>query len=356
MAEIRLEGLRKRYGQVEVVRGIDLHVPDGRFTVLVGPSGCGETPTLRMIAGLVEPTAGRIFIGGRDVTHLEPKDRDVAMVFQNYALYPHLRVFDNIAFGLRARGVDRAEVRRRVLEAADLLGLTELLDRRPGQLSGGQQQRVAIGRAIVREPAAFLVDEPLSNLDAKLRSDTRAELKRIQRELGATVVYVTHDQEEAMALADEIVVMREGRIEQRGTPAEVYARPATEFVGTFIGSPSMNVLPGRVEDGAFVWGPLRVEGVAAAPGAEVRLGVRPEDVRPAGSVPLERATAPFTARVEVVERLGPRAVLTLSVGGGNVRAVLGADEAEGLREGEERRFVIDRGAVHLFPAPADGSR
>jgi ABC-type sugar transport system ATPase subunit len=356
MAEIRLEGLWKRYGQAEAVRGIDLHVPDGRFTVLVGPSGCGKTTTLRMIAGLVEPTAGRILIGGRDVTHLEPRDRDVAMVFQNYALYPHLRVFDNIAFGLRARGMDRAEVRRRVLEAADLLGLTELLDRRPRQLSGGQQQRVAIGRAIVREPAAFLLDEPLSNLDAKLRSDTRAELKRIQRELRATVVYVTHDQEEAMALADEIVVMREGRIEQRGTPAEVYARPATEFVGTFIGSPSMNVLPARVEDGAFVWGPLRVDGVAAAPGAAVRLGVRPEDVRPAGSVPVERATAPFTARVEVVERLGPRAVLTLTVGGGSLRAVLGADEAEGLREGEERRFVIDRAAIHVFPVAADGSR
>ncbi len=352
MAGIRLEGVRKRYGATEAVRGIDLDIPDGRFTVLVGPSGCGKTTTLRMIAGLVEPTEGRIFIGDRDVTHLEPRDRDVAMVFQNYALYPHLTVFENIAFGLRARRVPAQEIRRRVLEAAERLGLEGLLDRRPRELSGGQQQRVAIGRAIVRRPAAFLLDEPLSNLDAKLRSDTRAEIKRLQRELGATVVYVTHDQEEAMALADEIVVMHDGSIEQRGTPADLYAHPATEFVGTFIGSPTMNVIQGRVEDGGFRHGPIRLEGIQrVGDGDEVRVGVRPESVRPAALLPPERRSPTFPARIEVVERLGPRAVLTLTVGGEQLRSVLEASELEGLREGTEHPFALDITAIHVFPVP-----
>ncbi len=349
MARIRLEGLAKRYGQTEAVRGIDLAVPDGQFTVLVGPSGCGKTTTLRMIAGLVEPTAGRIWIGERDVTGLEPKDRDVAMVFQNYALYPHLRVYENIAFGLRARGVDRREIDRRVRRAVELLGAAELLDRKPGQLSGGQQQRVAIGRAIVREPAAFLLDEPLSNLDAKLRSDTRTEILRIQRELGATVVYVTHDQEEAMALADEIVVMRDGTIEQRGTPSEVYARPATEFVGTFIGSPTMNVIPGRMEDGRFLSPYLEVRGFPGGSG-EVRLGIRPDHIHPAGELKPDQATEPFRATVEVVEPLGPRAVVTLRTGDLRLRAVVEGRTLGTIREGHEGEFVIEREAVHLFPA------
>jgi multiple sugar transport system ATP-binding protein len=349
MAEIRLEELAKRYGQTEAVRGIDLAIPDGQFTVLVGPSGCGKTTTLRMIAGLVEPTAGRIWIGERDVTGLEPKDRDVAMVFQNYALYPHLRVYDNIAFGLRARGVDRREIDRRVRRAVELLGAAELLDRKPGQLSGGQQQRVAIGRAIVREPAAFLLDEPLSNLDAKLRSDTRTEILRIQRELGATVVYVTHDQEEAMALADEIVVMRDGTIEQRGTPSEVYARPATEFVGTFIGSPTMNVIPGRMEDGRFLSPHLEVRGFPGGSG-EVRLGIRPDHIHPAGELKPDQATEPFRATVEVMEPLGPRAVVTLRTGDLRLRAVVEGRTLGSIREGQDGRFVIEREAVHLFPA------
>ncbi|MGH9167425.1 MAG: ABC transporter ATP-binding protein [Acidimicrobiia bacterium] len=348
MAEIRLEGLAKRYGRTEAVRGIDLEIPDGRFTVLVGPSGCGKTTTLRMIAGLVDPTSGRIWIGGRDVTLLEPKERDVAMVFQNYALYPHLRVYDNIAFGLRARSVDRREIDRRVRGAAELLGATDLLDRKPGQLSGGQQQRVAIGRAIVREPAAFLLDEPLSNLDAKLRSDTRTEILRIQRELQATVVYVTHDQEEAMALADEIVVMREGGIEQRGTPSEVYAGPATEFVGTFIGSPTMNVIPGRMEDGRFVSPDLVIGGLSGA-GGEARLGVRPDHIHPTGTLEPSHASEPFRATVEVVEPLGPRAVVTLRAGDLRLRAVVEGRTLSSIREGQEREFAIERHAVHLFP-------
>jgi multiple sugar transport system ATP-binding protein len=349
MAEIRLEGLAKRYGRTDAVSGIDLEIPDGRFTVLVGPSGCGKTTTLRMIAGLVGPTAGRIWIGGRDVTALEPKDRDVAMVFQNYALYPHLRVYDNIAFGLRARSVDRREIDRRVRRAADLLGATDLLDRKPGQLSGGQQQRVAIGRAIVRKPAAFLLDEPLSNLDAKLRSDTRTEILRIQRELGATVVYVTHDQEEAMALADEIVVLRDGTIEQRGTPSEVYASPATEFVGTFIGSPTMNVVQGRLEDGQFVSPHLEIGGLSGQ-GGEVRLGVRPDHIHPVGELSLDQASDPFRATVEVVEPLGPRAVVTLRAHDLRLRAVVEGRIVATLREGQEGEFVIERDAVHLFQA------
>jgi multiple sugar transport system ATP-binding protein len=349
MAEIRLEGLVKRYGPTEAVSGIDLEIPDGRFTVLVGPSGCGKTTTLRMIAGLVAPTVGRIWIGGRDVTSLEPKDRDVAMVFQNYALYPHLRAYDNIAFGLRARRVDRREIDRRVRMAADLLGATGLLDRKPSQLSGGQQQRVAIGRAIVREPAAFLLDEPLSNLDAKLRSDTRSEILRIQRELQATVAYVTHDQEEAMALADEIVVMRDGAIEQRGTPSEVYAKPATEFVGTFIGSPTMNVIPGRIEDGRFVSAELVIGGVSA-PSGEVRLGVRPDHIHPTGTLEPGQASEPFRSAVEVVEPLGPRAVVTLRTGELRLRAVVESRVLNTVSEGQLGEFVIERNAVHLFPA------
>jgi multiple sugar transport system ATP-binding protein len=349
MAEIRLEALTKRFGRTEAVRAIHLEIPDGRFTVLVGPSGCGKTTTLRMIAGLVDPTSGRIWIGGRDVTALDPKDRDVAMVFQNYALYPHLRVYDNIAFGLRARGVDRREIDRRVRGAAELLGATELLNRKPGQLSGGQQQRVAIGRAIVREPAAFLLDEPLSNLDAKLRSDTRTEILRIQRDLEATVVYVTHDQEEAMALADEIVVMRDGTIEQRGTPSEVYARPATEFVGTFIGSPTMNVIPGRLEDGRFVSTDLVIKGVSGRAG-EVRLGVRPDHIHPTGTLDPGQASEPFRAAVEVVESLGPRGVVTLRTGERRMRAVVEGRVLGSIREGQDGEFVIEREAVHLFPA------
>ena len=349
MAEIRLEGLAKRYGHAEAVSGIDLEIPDGRFTVLVGPSGCGKTTTLRMIAGLVDPTSGRIWIGGRDVTALQPKDRDTAMVFQNYALYPHLLVYDNIAFGLRARRVDRREIDRRVRRAAELLGAAELLDRKPGQLSGGQQQRVAIGRAIVREPAAFLLDEPLSNLDAKLRSDTRTEILRIQRELEATVVYVTHDQEEAMALADEIVVMRDGAIEQRGTPSEVYASPASEFVGTFIGSPTMNVIPGQLEDGRFV-SPNLVVGGLSVPRGQVRLGVRPDHIHPTGTLEPGQASEAFRAAVEVVEPLGPRAVVTLRAGDLRLRAVVESRTLSSIREGQEGEFVIERDAVHLFPA------
>ncbi len=348
MAGLRLEQLTKRYGSKDVVASIDLDIEEGQFTVLVGPSGCGKTTSLRMIAGLVEPTSGRIIIGDRDVTDLEPKDRDIAMVFQNYALYPHLSVRDNISFGLRARKKDKAEIAERVAYAADLLNVEELLDRKPGELSGGQQQRVAIGRAIVREPSVFLFDEPLSNLDAKLRVEMRTELLRLQRALGTTVVYVTHDQEEAMALADELVVMNAGTIQQRGGPQEIYDHPANTFVATFIGSPAMNLVDGSVDDGTYSGGGLRLADVDAVAGP-VTLGVRPEHIHPVGDLTDEEATEPFTALVDVIEPLGATAVLSLRIDDRTLRAVVDSRWLTGLAEETTSEFVFDRSRLRFFP-------
>src|SRR4051812_23880671 len=246
MSDLKITKLHKRYGLVPAVRGIDLEVPSGEFTVLVGPSGCGKSTLLRMIAGLEEISEGMIEIGGRVVNHVRPRDRDIAMVFQNYALYPYMNVFENIAFGLRARKTPKDEIEKRVRRAADMLAITNLLDRLPRQLSGGQRQRVAIGRAIVRNARLFLFDEPLSNLDAQLRDEMRSEIKRLHQELGTTMIYVTHDQIEAMTLADRIVLMREGRIEQQGAPLDLFERPASLFVAGFLGSPKMNFLRGRL--------------------------------------------------------------------------------------------------------------
>jgi multiple sugar transport system ATP-binding protein len=348
MAGIQLERLQKRFGDVEAVSSLDLDVPDGEVTVLVGPSGCGKTTTLRLIAGLEQPTAGKVCIGGRDVTVLEPKERDLAMVFQNYALYPHMTVHENIAFGLRAKRVQGREIDRRVREVAELLGVENLLRRRPGALSGGQQQRVAMGRAIVRAPAAFLFDEPLSNLDAKLRVEMRTEILRLQRELGTTILHVTHDQEEAMTLAHEVVVMNSGEIVQRGTPAEVYLHPVTEFVARFIGSPGMNVLPMTVAREAFELGDLGI------PEAEdLRLGIRPEDVQLASAAGLVGAGVRFSARVEVTELMGPHAIVTLRVGAGtDIKALVGARELSQLEEGAEVQMLVEAGAVHFFAGPA----
>lgn len=282
MATLTLSNLTKTYGQTEVLHGIDLSIEDGEFVVLVGPSGCGKSTTLRLIAGLEEVTAGSIEIGGVGVNNLEPKDRDIAMVFQNYAIYPHMTVRKNIGFGLRSSRIPRAEKDKRIDEVAEILGMTDLLSRKPSQLSGGQRQRVAIGRAMVRDPAVFLFDEPLSNLDAQLRTQMRLEIKKLHTRVGATIVFVTHDQVEAMTMADRIVIMKDGHIQQVGTPSEVYHAPANTFVASFIGSPAMNMLPATLSGGVVqIGGGARIDLGASVQGdRNVTLGIRPEDLQP----------------------------------------------------------------------------
>ncbi|GJD60084.1 ABC transporter ATP-binding protein [Methylobacterium frigidaeris] len=346
MAGLALDQLRKTYsGGVDAVRGVSLDVPDGAFCVLVGPSGCGKSTVLRMIAGLETVTSGAITIGDRTVNDVEPADRDIAMVFQNYALYPHMRVYDNLAYGLRNRGTPKPEIETRVKEAARLLGLEAMLTRYPRQLSGGQRQRVAMGRAIVRKPQVFLFDEPLSNLDAKLRVQMRVEIRRLQRQLGVTTVYVTHDQVEAMTMADRLVVMNGGQIEQVGTPIEIYRRPATRYVATFMGSPPMNILPAEA-----VAGGVRIDGtvIPAAgliAGTAVEAGIRPEDLR------IAEAGLPF--RIAFVEELGATRLLHGPLAGTDVAVQVPAGSAP--QEGDTVRLAIEPSALHLFD-PTTGRR
>jgi multiple sugar transport system ATP-binding protein len=320
MAQVVMKDLNKKYDEVHAVKDVNLHIRDKEFMVLVGPSGCGKTTTLRMVAGLEEITGGEISIGDRVVNDLPPKDRDIAMVFQNYALYPHMTVYDNMAFGLKMRKFPKAEIEKRVQDAADLLGIRELLKRKPRQLSGGQRQRVAVGRAIVRHPQVFLFDEPLSNLDAKLRVQMRVELKRLHDRLETTAIYVTHDQVEAMTLGDRVVVMKDGWIQQVGEPLELYGHPANKFVAGFIGSPSMNFADGVVneEGGALTVSnpglripvsPARAERMRPYKGQSVTIGVRPEDLRIATD-----ARTGFEAIVDVVEPLGSEILLDVKVG------------------------------------------
>jgi sn-glycerol 3-phosphate transport system ATP-binding protein len=346
MAGLALDSLRKTYsGGVDAVRGVSLDVPDGAFCVLVGPSGCGKSTVLRMIAGLETVTSGAITIGGRKVNDVEPADRDIAMVFQNYALYPHMRVYDNLAYGLRNRGTPKPEIETRVKEAARLLGLDAMLTRYPRQLSGGQRQRVAMGRAIVRKPQVFLFDEPLSNLDAKLRVQMRVEIRRLQRQLGVTTVYVTHDQVEAMTMADRLVVMNGGQIEQVGTPIEIYRRPATRYVATFMGSPPMNILKAEA-----VAGGVRIDGavipaVGVVPGTALEAGIRPEDLR------IAEDGLPF--RIAFVEELGATRLLHGPLAGTDVAVQVPAGSAP--QEGDTVRLAIEPSALHLFD-PATGKR
>ncbi|HKB24541.1 MAG TPA: sn-glycerol-3-phosphate ABC transporter ATP-binding protein UgpC [Methylomirabilota bacterium] len=322
MAQVMMKDLNKKYDEVHAVKDVNLHIRDKEFIVLVGPSGCGKSTTLRMVAGLEEITSGEISIGERIVNDLPPKDRDIAMVFQNYALYPHMTVYDNMAFGLKMRKFPKAEIQTRVQEAAVLLGIQELLKRKPRQLSGGQRQRVAVGRAIVRHPQVFLFDEPLSNLDAKLRVQMRVELKRLHDRLETTAIYVTHDQVEAMTLGDRVVVMKDGWIQQVGEPLELYSRPANKFVAGFIGSPAMNFIDVTVADAGGLWAdapgfrvkvpPTHASRLGAYKGQRVTLGLRPEDLRPAsGSDPAEYS---FDAVVDVVEPLGSEILLDLRAG------------------------------------------
>ncbi len=309
MATVHLEGLGKTYpGGVEAVRGVDLDVADGELVVIVGPSGCGKSTLLRMVAGLEAITEGTLLIDGRQVNKLEPAERDIAMVFQNYAIYPHMTVYRNMAYGLVNRREPKAEIERKVREAAETLELTELLQRKPAQLSGGQRQRVAMGRAIVRNPKVFLFDEPLSNLDAKLRVQMRLEIRRLQRNLGVTSLYVTHDQIEAMTLADRLVAMNGGKVEQIGTPMELYETPASLFVAQFIGTPPMNILPCVVKDGQAMFGEIRMLPVGLPDGAQVSVGIRPEHVL----VGEPRAT-PLRGVVELIERLGAETLAHVSI-------------------------------------------
>jgi multiple sugar transport system ATP-binding protein len=329
------------------VKGIDLEVPSGEFTVLVGPSGCGKSTLLRTIAGLEEASAGTVEIGNKDVTWARPRDRDIAMVFQNYALYPYLNVFENIAFGLRARKFDAAEIDKRVNRAADMLGIKLLLQRLPRELSGGQRQRVAIGRAIVRDARLFLFDEPLSNLDAQLRDEMRAEIKRLHQELGRTMIYVTHDQIEAMTLADRIVLLRDGVIEQQGAPLDLFERPGTRFVAGFLGSPKMNFMPVTVSGRNLVLADgtkLPLPSASAAKGEAV-LGLRPQYIHRAAKSPAA-GHAQVEAMIELVQPTGSRAHVTVPLGGVSIVAELGAHEI--LKPGEKMRFDLDMTKAVLF--------
>ncbi len=325
MAEVRLESVTKQYGKTVAVDRVDLEVRDREFLVLLGPSGCGKSTTLRMIAGLEEISAGTIRIGDRIVNDVAPKDRDVAMVFQNYALYPHMNVYQNMAFGLRMRRTPKAEIDRRIRSAAATLDIEGLLKRKPWQLSGGERQRVAVGRAIVRDPAVFLFDEPLSNLDAKLRVVMRSELVRLQEQLRTTTIYVTHDQVDAMMMGHRIAVMNQGRVQQIGPPLDVYARPANQFVAEFIGSPPMNLIPAEVvADGGRLWldsaagrlvvpnaiaGRLRDDGVR-----RVSWGIRPEDLRVLGSDVPPDTIATIAARARIVHQLGHETIVEAEAG------------------------------------------
>ena len=348
VADVTFDGVTKVFpgtgaGDPPALSVFSLEVPDGEFMILVGPSGCGKTTALRLVAGLERPTAGTIRIGGQVVNDQSPRERDVAMVFQNYALYPHMTVHRNLAFGLRQHHVDRAEVERRVRNISAMLGLDELMKRRPAQLSGGQRQRVAMGRALVREPKAFLLDEPLSNLDAKLRVQMRAELKRLHQRLGVTTIYVTHDQTEAMTLGDRIAVMSDGRIQQLGSPQDVYERPANIFVAGFIGSPPMNLLRGVAGEGTIQAGGLSlpVAGTANVPHGDVVIGIRPESLRPVG-----RDAPGLEIHVDVVEPLGDGVLVH---GVADVRGV----EPNGSGDGDRAEII-----ARLDPAlrPVGGSR
>lgn len=362
MARVQLKNVEKTFNKNKVLKGINVEVPDGSFMVMVGPSGCGKSTALRCLAGLEEVTSGNIFIGDEDVTRKEPKDRNIAMVFQNYALYPHMNVFDNITYGLKVRGIPADERKRRAEEAARLLGLDGLLDRMPKQLSGGQRQRVAMGRAIVREPSVFLFDEPLSNLDANLRNQMRIELRRLHQRLATTSIYVTHDQVEAMTLAEKILVLRAGNVEQYGTPDDIYLHPASVFVAQFMGSPSMNMLPATTDgeklilpDGTPLSGIAASDiRLAAAPSKDVLVGLRCEDLLldPEGTVQVT---------VDIIEALGPdtlaycHPIKGKEASGVSDQIIVRLPGTRRPAPGDVIRLTVRAGHGHVFD-PASGLR
>jgi multiple sugar transport system ATP-binding protein len=342
--DLELRGLRKEFGDLIAVDSIDLEINAGELVVLLGPSGCGKTTTLRMIAGLETPTDGRITIGGQDVTTMPPQDRNLSMVFQSYALYPHLTVRENLTYPLRKMALDSDERTEKVDSVASMLGISEHLDKQPDQLSGGQQQRVAVGRTIVREPRIFLMDEPLSNLDAKLRVKTRAELRELQQDLGVTTVYVTHDQEEAMSIADRLVIMNEGRIEQTGTPKEIYEGPTNEFIAGFLGDPAINLV-----DLSNEWVRELVDDI---PPEVERVGIRPENLHVAGETETSAVEAvdpsePVSLTVDLIEPLGDTYEITLIDGSGEFITVL-SREGRRISTGESVEIVADKRKMYLF--------
>jgi multiple sugar transport system ATP-binding protein len=369
MARVAFENVYKRFNKTEVVHDVSIDIKDKEFLVLVGPSGCGKSTCLRMVAGLEEPTEGEIYIGDRVVNGVDPKDRDIAMVFQNYALYPHMTVFDNMAFGLKLRHFPKNEIGRRVNEAAGILGLEQLLKRKPKELSGGQRQRVALGRAIVREAQVFLMDEPLSNLDAKLRVATRAEIIKLHQRIQTTVVYVTHDQVEAMTMGDRIAVLNGGIIQQLGAPQELYDHPANLFVAGFIGSPAMNFFPGAkvVTDngtriilegiGQVPVPSLYTEQARSAVGKNLTFGVRPSHLEDAAIVQESSvdgvANSSIEGTVDVVENLGSELQVYLTSGGRNIVATL--NPRSRVREGSKVRLYVDSDQIHLFDTDTGAS-
>lgn len=361
LAAVVLDAVEKVYpGGIKAVHGANLQIADREFVVLVGPSGCGKSTTLRMIAGLEEVSAGKISIGGEVVNDIAPKDRDIAMVFQNYALYPHMSCFENMAFGLKLRNFHKDEIQRRVNDAAQILGITELLERKPKALSGGQRQRVAVGRAIVRKPAVFLFDEPLSNLDAKLRVEMRVELHKLHQRLATTMIYVTHDQIEAMTLGDRIVIMDQGRIQQVASPLALYDEPYNQFVASFIGTPPMNFLAGTLEGAGDALRFLAEAGLQAPlprelsrkldshAGKNVRLGIRPEHIHDTASGAAIAQGVKWMARVEVVESLGDQKVVYLSEG--PHRFIAKFDAHVPVEQGAPYEVVFDAAKVHVFDA------
>jgi multiple sugar transport system ATP-binding protein len=365
MGKVRLDKVTKRYDDVVAVDGMELDIDDAEFISLVGPSGCGKSTTLEIIGGLTKPTEGKVYIGDRDVTDLPPKDRELAMVFQNIALFPHMDVYDNISYGLRIRKYDKEEIDERVNQAVEILQLDDMLDRMPAELSGGQRQRVAIGRAIVREPEVFLMDEPLANLDAKLRVHMRTELQRIQRTLDVTTIYVTHDQEEAMTMSDRIAIINGGELQQIAPPLVCYNEPANTFVAGFIGSPSMNFFDGKLADGYVRNRNLALDvSELDLDRDDVTVGIRPEDVyQSSDAETLERPSEPIEATIDVLEPVGEKIFVYLvfdddeqtviqgttdEAASGSDQLLMSADPDTVLEEGDTLRVVFDRSNVHLF--------
>lgn len=348
MATVAFKNLVKTFDKTEVLHGINLEVEDGEFVVFVGPSGCGKSTTLRLLAGLEEITSGDILIGGRVVNNLEPKERDIAMVFQNYAIYPHMSVRKNIGFGLRTAKIPKEDKEKRIEEVGAMLGMTELLDRRPSQLSGGQRQRVAIGRAMVRDPEVFLFDEPLSNLDAQLRTQMRLEIKKLHQRVGTTIIFVTHDQVEAMTLADRIVIMKDGYIQQVGSPTEVYRKPANLFVAQFIGAPSMNLISGRLVDkGIELAGGALVPITPIGASANITIGIRPNDL----TLTKDEEPVLLEGKVSVIEPLGSETLIYVDIGQSEVVATVPGRTLPKL--GEKVSLSAPQNEIHFFDTDSE---